>query len=93
MTEAYPNKYKNILISSYFSNSQITSLVSSIVNKRESKDLDDEINKKKLINLVEKLNKIEIIWENREILCEDETVAYYINEAHVISYNASIEAV
>ena len=92
MTEAYPNKYKNILISSYFSNSQITSLVSSIVNKRESKDLDDEINKK-LINLVEKLNKIEIIWENREILCEDETVAYYINEAHVISYNASIEAV
>ena len=80
-------------MSSYFSNSQITSLVSSIVNKRESKDLDDEINKKKLINLVEKLNKIEIIWENREILCEDETAAYYINEAHVISYNASIEAV
>ena len=79
-------------MSSYFSNSQITSLVSSIVNKRESKDLDDEINKK-LINLVEKLNKIEIIWENREILCEDEKVAYYINEAHVISYNASIEAV
>ena len=92
VTEKYPNKYKNILVSSNFSHSEIEAILSSIVNERESKVLVNEINTK-LINLVEKLNNIEIIWKNREIFCDDETAADYKNEAHIISYNASIEAV
>jgi hypothetical protein len=86
-SENYPNKYKEILISSNLTYGEIKHLLYSSV----SRDSKSEI-KKTLLSLVEKLKSVEIIWMDRKRLFDNEAAAFYINEAHIISYNASIEA-